>query len=167
MHASVVPVRRGQVNPRSWDAAIRAVQKDMLELAAAVPLTDEQDRILTTAFLRCGELSARKHLAWVPTNRELAAKYAISPRTVKNWRREGCPFGANQTRVLGWIARRRYAPAGTRKKFCERLRHRQTWAFLKDGLAAIRADTLALRALHKAHGVAIPEWVRGGHFRQR
>lgn len=160
-------MRRGQVNPRSWDAAIRAVQKDMPELAATVLLTDEQDRILTTAFLRCGELTARKHLAWVPTNRELAAKYGVSLRTVTNWRREGCPFQCGQWRVLDWIARRRYAPVGTREKFGERLRHRKTSAILKGGLAVIRADILDLKAQHRAHGVPMDDWLRAMPFRAR
>ena len=43
---------------------------------------------------------------------------------VTNWRRDGCPFAGGQTRVLGWIARRRYAPAGTKAKFTKQLRKR-------------------------------------------
>lgn len=159
-------MRRGQVNPRSWDAAIRAVQKDMLELAAAVPLTDEEDRILTTAFLRCGELTARKHLAWVATNRELAAKYRISPRTVTNWRREGCQFESGQWRVLDWMAGRRYAPAGAQAKFGKRLRHRKTKASFA-GVHAMRATVLALRELHEEHGLQPPDWVRACGYRAR
>ena len=158
-------MRKGHVNPRSWDAAIRAVQRDMLELAAAVPLTDEQDRILTTAFLRCGELTARKHLAWFSTNRELAAKYRISPRTVTNWRREGCPFWGGQARVLGWVARRRYAPAGAKAKFAKQLRKRKPR--VRDLLAAMRAHTLALRACHRALGVPMDDRLRGMPFRAR
>jgi hypothetical protein len=93
-------MRRGQVNPRSWDAAIRAVQRNLLEWAASVPLTDEQDRILTTAFLRCDELTARKHLAWFSTNRELAAKYGVSVRTVTVWARAMARAGLDCTATL-------------------------------------------------------------------
>jgi len=160
-------MKRGHVNPRSWDAAIRAVQKDMLELAASVPLSDEQDRILTAAFVRCEDLTARKCLAFIATNRELAKKYGVSLRTITNWRREGCPFGEGQWRVLDWIARRRYAPAGTRAKFGERLRGRQTSAFFKGGLPAIRAEMLALRMMHREHGLPCPDWLRRMPFRAR
>ena len=154
-------MRKGHVNPRSWDAAIRAVQKDMLELAAAVPLTDEQDRILTTAFLRCGKLTARKHLAWVATNRELAAKYRISPRTVTNWRREGCPFADGQARVLGWIARRRYAPVGTKAKFAKRLPTLRFKASCAD-LHAIMQHARELKLEAKLIGRELPpdDWLR-------
>ena len=160
-------MRKGQVNPRSWDAAIRAVQKDMLELAAAVPLTDEQDRILTTAFLRCGELTARKHLAWMATNRELAAKYQISPRTVTNWRREGCPFGGGQKRVLHWLVYRWYAPAGIEAKFGKGWMLGQAGALLKDALAHDRSFALRWKALNRTHGVPVPDWARRYHNRTR
>ncbi len=107
---------------RTWDAAIRATQRAMLELAASVPLSDEQDRILTSAFVRCEELRARNHL---PSNAELAKKYAVSERTVTNWRREGCPFERGQWRVLKWLARRRYAPAGAKAKFETQLKRQR------------------------------------------
>ena len=69
-------MRRGQVNPRSWDAAIRAVQNELRGLAAESPLSDEQARIFDTAVQRCEETKARKYLARVSSNRELAEKYA-------------------------------------------------------------------------------------------
>ena len=158
-------MRRGQVNPRSWDAAIRAVQKELLELAADVPLSDEQDRILTTALLRCGEMTAKKYLAWFPTNRELARKYQISPRTVTNWRREGCPFASGQGRVLKWAGRRRYVPAAMREKFGERLRKRRRP--LRDMLAGVRAMILDLKARYRACGMPMDDWLRGMPFRAR
>ncbi len=160
-------MRRGPFNARGWDAAIRAVQKAMLELAASVPLSDEQDRILTAAFLRCEDLTARRYRARFATNAELAVKYGISARTVTNWRREGCPFERGQWRVLGWIARRRYAPERTRAKFGERLRHRQNRAILKGRLAPMRAEILNLKALHRANGVPMDDWLRGMPFRAR
>ena len=133
----------------------------MLELAATAPLTDEQDRILTTAFLRCGELTARKHLAWFPTNRELAAKYGISPRTITNWLREGCPFAEGQTRVLGWLARRRYAPAGTREKFEKQLPTLRFKAYGAD-LRAIMQHARELKRTAKLIGRELTpdDWLR-------
>jgi len=50
----------------------------------------------------CGELEARRYLIYMATNRELMAKYGISERTVRNWRREGCPFAEGQRAVLEW-----------------------------------------------------------------
>ena len=160
-------MRLGQVNSRSWDAAIRAVQNKLRGLAAESPLSDEQTRILDAAVQRCEETKARKYLAWFSSNRELAAKYGISPRTVTNWRREGCPFGSSQRRVLGWIARRRYAPAGTKAKFGRQLPRQKLGAFLKDSLAIIRADILALKAHFRAQGLPVPDWTRGMPFRAR
>ena len=86
----------------------------MLELAGSVPLSDEQAHILTAAFLRCEELTAKKYLVFVPMNRELAAKYGTCERTVRYWRREGCPFakGGNGMCSSGWrgVATFRRAP---------------------------------------------------------
>jgi len=159
-------MKRGQINPRSWDAAIRAVQTDMLELAAQVPLSDEQDQILTTAFRRCGELLAKKYLVWTQSNRELARKYSISSRTVTNWRREGCPFERGQWRVLDWIARRRYAPAGTRAKFGKQLA-RESRGPIVGGLRYCRELILGVRAAHRQAGLPVPDWVRSTTFRER
>jgi hypothetical protein len=160
-------MRRGQINPRSWDAAIRAVQNELRALAAESPRSDEQARILDAAVQRCEETKARKYLAWVSSNRELAAKYGISPRTVTNWRREGCPFGGSQRRVLGWMVRRRYVPAGARAKFGDELRKRRTRAFFTNGLQTIRAIVLNCKAHHRAAGVPVPDWTRGMPFRAR
>lgn len=159
---------RRRLHPPTWTAAIETVLHSILCIAGRSPaITDEQDRILTDVYLRCDDLRTRRHLRTEWTNLELAAKYQISPRTVTNWRREGCPFERGQLRVLGWIARRRYAPAGTRAKFGERLRHRQTRAFFKDGLAAIRADILDIKALHRAHGLPMDDWLRRMPYRAR
>jgi hypothetical protein len=114
-----------RINARSWDAAIRAVQANLLELPAHFPVSTEQDRLLTFVYALCEHLTAEKCFPARPTNGELATKYAISERTVRNWRREGCPFGEGQRRVLDWIAARRYAPAGTRTKFERQLEARR------------------------------------------
>jgi hypothetical protein len=61
-------------------------------MGARPDASDEEDRVLTAVFLRREELRGTKHLAFEPTNRQLAKKYAVSPRTVTNWRKKGCPF---------------------------------------------------------------------------
>jgi hypothetical protein len=65
------------------------------------------------------KLPAKKYLEVVKTNREFAKKYAISPRTVTTWRKEGCPFEDGQWAVLDWLAERRYAPAGAKSEVWE------------------------------------------------
>lgn len=159
-------MKPGQINPRSWDAAIRAVQEDIFELARIVPLTEEQDRILTVAFMRCGELTAKRHLAWVPTLQELARKYQVSVRTVTNWKREGCPFDKGQWRVLDWLARRRYAPKGAKAKFGRQLQ-RRAGQRIRGYVAAMRAEVLSLKACHRQHGIPMPDSLKGMPFRQR
>ena len=124
-------------------------------------MTAEQDRILTDVYLRCDDLRTRRHRPAEKTNRELAAKYGISPRTVTNWRREGCPFAAGQTRVLPWIAHRRYAPAGTKAKFAKRLPTLRFKASIAD-LRASMQEARELKLAHKLNGIELPpdDWLR-------
>jgi hypothetical protein len=81
-------LRQGKIDSRSWNAAIRAVQQDIFAMGARPDVSDEEDHVLTAVFLRCEELRARKYLTFEPTNRQIARKYAISPRTVTNWRKK-------------------------------------------------------------------------------
>ena len=157
---------RRRLHPPTWTRAIETVLHSILCIAGRTPaITDEQDRILLDVYLRCDDLRTRRHRHTEKTNLELAAKYRISPRTVTNWRREGCPFAAGQARVLPWIARRRYAPAGTREKFAGQLRRRKPR--MRDFLALMRAQVLDLRAAYRAHGVPMDDWLRGMPFRAR
>ena len=122
-------------------------------------------RTLAAVDALCAELTARRYLAWFATNAELAKKYAVSPRTITNWRREGCPFGGGQPRVLRWLAVRRYAPAGAKAKFAKQLRKRRPRG--RDVWQTMRADILDLRLRHKQAGVPLPPWLRGMPFRAR
>lgn len=164
--ATVFRMRRRRLHPPTWAEAIETVLHTLLCVAGRIPaITDEEDRILAEVYLRCDDLRTLRHRHAEKTNRELAAKYRISPRTVTNWRREGCPFGSGQARVLGWIARRRYAPAGTEAKFAKQLRKRRNP--LRNILAAMRAEILSLRAQHRAHGLPMDDWLRKMPFRER
>jgi len=69
---------------RSWNAAIRAVQKNLLKFSAHVPVSDEQDKILGAVYLPCDQLRAKKSLHAATTNCQLAKKYATD-----------CPFRHN------------------------------------------------------------------------
>jgi len=116
---------RGQVDAQSWDAALDVVQQSLLGMAVANDVNDEQDFVLTEVFKQCEELRAKKYLKAVMTNHELAKKYAIGPRSVTNWRKEGCPFEEGQWAVLDWLAERRYVPAGANTKFAKQLSERK------------------------------------------
>ena len=88
------------------------VQQSLLGMAVANDVNDEEDHVLTEVFKQCEELRAKKYLEVVKTNRELAKKYGISPRTVTNWRKAGCPFEDGQWAVLDWMAGRRSRASG-------------------------------------------------------
>ena len=108
----------------------------------------------------CEEVTARNYLFHIATNRELAAKYCISERTVRNWRREGCPFAEGQWHVLAWIAARRYAPAGTEAKFEKQLGRRR-W---KRGSAITLKHVAELQQmawLCRKHRCEVPDCLRG------
>ena len=105
--------------------------------------------MLAVVFALCDELKARKCLPVKPTNRELARRYAISVRTVTNWRREGCPFEDGQWRVLDWMHERRYLPRRTEREFSRQLK-RRAWtqfgnsaALLKHLVKRLGVDTSA------------------------
>lgn len=86
-----------RLHPPTWKHAIENVLLTILRVAASEPpITDEQDRILLDVYLRCDDLRTRRHRHTDKTNAELAEKYAISPRTVRNWRKAGCPFAKGQ-----------------------------------------------------------------------
>ena len=103
----------------SWDAALDVVQQSLLGMAVANDVNDEQDFVLTEVFKQCEELQAKKYLEAVITNHELAKKYAISPCSVTNWRKEGCPFEEGQWAVLDWLAERRERPGGREHEVCK------------------------------------------------
>ena len=114
-----------QVDPQSWDAALNVVQKSLVEMAVANKLNSlEDDPLIAETFRQCDQLRANKYLEVVRTNRDLAEKYAISPRTVTNWRKEGCPFEDGQWAVLDWMFGRRYLPHPAKQKFASQLGRR-------------------------------------------
>ena len=160
-------MKKGHIHARSWDKAVQAIRAELLALPANIPTTDEGRKTLAVVDALCAELTARRYLAWFATNAELAQKYCVSLRTITNWRREGCPFGGGQPGVLGWLARRRYAPAGAKAKFAKQLRRRKSRADFKGGFHAMRGEILDLRMRHTQAGLPMPPWLRGMPFRAR
>lgn len=155
---------RGKVDSRSWDAAIDLVEQTLIEMAAAREITDEENRVLTAVFMECEELRANKYLEALQTNRAVAKKYAISPRTVTNWRKAGCPFGDGQWAVLDWMAQRRYAPAGAKAKFGKQLDERKDkakWARISAEGHALMTEARQLKAAYQFDGLKPPDWLRG------
>ncbi|TMP93763.1 MAG: hypothetical protein E6L08_04805 [Verrucomicrobia bacterium] len=62
---------RGQVDARSWDAALDVVQQSLLGIAVANDVNDEEDRVLTAVFMECEELRAKTYLEVGTTNHKL------------------------------------------------------------------------------------------------
>jgi len=154
----------GKVDARSWDAALDVVEQSLLGMAIANDVNDEQDFVLTQVFKQCEELRAKAYLEIVPTNQDIAKKYAISPRTVTNWRKEGCPFEDGQWAVLDWLAERRYAPAGANTKFGKQLSERKekaNWAEMMEKIRGAVAEARQLKASYQAQGLKPPDWLRG------
>jgi hypothetical protein len=115
-----------EVDSQSWDAAIDVVQQSVIGIAVASKLNQlGDDPVLSEVYRHCEHLRAKDYLEVVKTNRDLARIYAISHRTVTNWRKEGCPFEDGQWAVLDWLAERRYAPAGAKAKFEKQLSERK------------------------------------------
>ena len=165
--ARMAGMKRGHIHARSWDKAVAAMRAELRALPNYSRMTAAGRRMLAAVDALCAELTARRYLAWCATNAELAKKYGVSLRTITNWRREGCPFDGGQPRVLGWLAGRRYAPAGAKAKFAKQLRRRKSRADFKGGFQALRADILDLRMRHKRAGAPMPDWLRGMPFRAR
>ena len=122
-------------------------------------LSPRQRQLLEAVRVYCGTLRARHFLPCKTTSRELAHKYQVSLRTVTNWKREGCPFGRGQKAVLRWIARRRYAPAGTKAKFKRQLDRGQLQACI-DNVHAEFAHARQLKRLCRIHGIEPGDWLR-------
>jgi hypothetical protein len=154
-----------QVDSQSWDAALNVVQKSLVEIAVANKLNSlEDDPLIAEAFRQCVELRANKYLEIVRTNHDLAKKYAISPRTVTNWRKVGCPFEDGQWAVLDWMAGRRYAPAGANAKFGKQLTERKekaTWAKVMNPLREAVVEARQLKTAYQSQGLKPPDWLRG------
>jgi hypothetical protein len=125
------------------------VQQNLLEFPVHIPVSEEQDKILGAVYLLCHDLRAKKSLPGGATNRQLAKKYAISPRTVTNWRKKGCPFAKGQWRVLDWMFMRPYLPHRAKEKFSRQFQRR------------FRRACVDLRATFVLLGLRIP-----GHLRE-
>ena len=149
-----------QIERRSWEAALREVQSQILFVARQPTSTRPQKRVLIAIYLLCGDKIKNGPPAPAPTNRELASKYGVSLRTVTNWRREGCPFDAGQVKVLDWLSQRRYAPAGTREKFTRQLAKRDTFPFISRQHWQACDQVRQLKRDYLNDGLEPPAWLK-------
>ena len=109
---------------QGWNCAVTAMWNQLEDLPHDA-LTPDQQNLKGLIFDYLRRLFPDEHLLKpAPTNAELAEKYAVSPRTITNWRKEGCPFEDGQWRVLDWMAERRYVPATAKAKFARQLESR-------------------------------------------
>jgi hypothetical protein len=124
---------------RGWDAALETVWAALAEVPRD-ELTPDQQALRDGIFDYVSRLSPdEESLKVKPTNAELAEKYAVSPRTVTNWRGQACPFEDGQRAVLDWVSEQRIIPAGVKAKFARQLERRLGNQELDD-LAALRAQ---------------------------
>jgi hypothetical protein len=119
---------------RGYNAAFRAMRQHVAGMQAAGSLTTEQRQSLASVAALCRGM--RLPTRPKPRLATFAARYSISLRTVKYWKRAGCPFAAGHWAVLTWMCRRRTLPAGPRRKFA---REFQQMAFADATRAAMRA----------------------------
>jgi hypothetical protein len=82
-----------------------------------------------------------------PTNRQLADKYAVSPRTVTNWRREGCPLEDGQPHVLNWATEQPLLPRRFKVKFAQQLQKRREKEEQRENCDTLEATQHLLRQL--------------------
>lgn len=110
---------------RGWNEAVETVWHALAEMPEDA-MTLDQRALQKALFDTLGRLFPDEELLTQrPTNAKLAAKYAISPRTVTNWRREGCPFEYGQWAVLDWVSGQRITPTGVKAKFARQLQRRR------------------------------------------
>ena len=134
-----------------WNVALQAVVRSLHHLPKTLMAELNGSDALEAVGTMVGAMAAPP-ARYLATNRVLARKYGVSPRTITNWRREGCPFGAGKGAVLKWVAHRRYAPPGMEKKFEHRLfylRVRKWSGEIEEGFAERRR----LKLLRKHYGV--------------
>lgn len=104
--------------------ALEAVWQTLASMADD-SLTPDQKRLRSTLFDWLRQCSIDEdRLKPKPSNAQLAEKYAVSSRTITNWRKNDCPFEDGQWSVLDWLAERRYAPARAKAKFASQLARR-------------------------------------------
>ena len=134
-------------------------------MAIADDVNVDENRVLSAVFMECEELRANKYLLKrVQTNRGIGKKYAISPRTVTNWRKAGCPFEDGQWAAIDWLADRPYAPAGAKAKFGKQLGDRKEKAASAEITAPLNeavAEARRLKAAYQSQGLKPPDWLRG------
>lgn len=85
---------------------------------AAGDHTAEQRQMLAVVAETCRTMQS---VRCAPRLAVLAKSYAVSLRTVKNWKRAGCPFAMGKRAVLRWILATRKLARGTRRKFAGEL----------------------------------------------
>lgn len=134
-----------------WNLAIESVWQGLSADELVKTVTPDQETLRKKILDYLARLFPDEDLLKPkPTNAQLAAKYAIAPRTVVNWRAAGCPFEDGQWHVLDWLAERRIVPGDAKAKFSRQLERRNGNVELDDlaGLS-FRVKELA-RAVRRA-----------------
>jgi hypothetical protein len=129
---------------QGWNAALDVVWQGLTKMPQHT-LTPDQVALREGVFdfLRA-RLFDEDSLKPKLTNAELAEKYAVSPRTVTNWRKEDCPFAEGQPHVLNWATEQRLLPRRFKVKFARQLQkrrekedQREHWDTLQQGVESL------------------------------
>ena len=122
--------------------------EDLLDDLEDEHLTLDQVRLLNWIRGYVNEITpGEDSLKLKPTNRQLADKYTVSPRTVTNWRKEGCPLEDGQPHVLNWATEQPLLPRRFKVKFAQHLQKRREKEEQRKNCDTLEATQHALRQL--------------------
>jgi hypothetical protein len=92
----------------------------------------------------------RQRTRCTPRLATFAARYGVCLRTVKNWKRAGCPFADGHRAILAWMFRRRSLAPGPREKFAREFRD----LAIADAMQAVKRAKANMRERHDAPALA-------------
>ena len=100
---------------RGYNSALLKLRRTMLKLSSGEGIAEDQRNALGAVELLCREM--RLPTRPKPRLATFAKEYAVSLRTIKNWKRAGCPFDDGKRAVIEWMFQRKTLPSGAAQKF--------------------------------------------------
>src|SRR5688572_2412186 len=97
---------------RGYNSALLDVRRALDAALSSDGLAPDASKALRAMDAECRRL--RQPTRHKPRLAAYARDYAVSLRTVKNWRKAGCPFSKGKQAVIRWMFARRTLPPGPR-----------------------------------------------------